>query len=197
MGGKKVKSVDKWKTKKWYNVTAPALFDSRMLCEAVASDPKKLINRIVRSSLMELGVSGASQTAMFTTLRFRVTDVNGSEARTKLLGHEIAPSFLKTFARRGKSLIHEVVDEKTKDGEEIRFKLIAVTGAGVSQNTRRNLRSLLVQETRKGIQEKAFDELVQDVIYGKFSSRLFGQLKTITKMRRVEVRKSERKEIFK
>ena len=197
MGGRKVKSVDKWKTKKWYTVTAPPLFDNKVICEVVAADPKKLIDRIVKSSLMELGVSGTSQTAMFTTLKFRITDVNGTEARTKLIGHEIAPSFIKTFARRGKSLIHDVVDEKTKDGEDIRLKLIAVTGAGVSENTRRNLRNMLIQETKKAVQEKPFDEVVQDVMFGRFSSKLFGQLKTITKMRRVEVRKSERKEIFK
>lgn len=134
---------------------------------------------------------------MFTTLRFRVTDVSGSEAQTKLLGHEIAPSFIKTFARRGKSLIHQVVDEKTKDGEDLRLKIIAVTGSNVSENTRRNLRTLLVEEARKGVSEKPYDEVIQDVIFGRFSSKLFSRLKQITKMRRVEVRKSERGEIFK
>ena len=133
---------------------------------------------------------------MFTTLRFRVNGVNGSEATTMLLGHEVSPSFIKTFARRGKSLIHQVVDEKTKDGVGLRLKVIAVTGSGVSENTRRNMRSILVEETRKGIKEKNFDEVITDVIHGRFSSKLFSKLKQITKMRRVEVRKSERAESF-
>ncbi len=197
MGGKRVKTVDKWKSKKWYNVLAPELFDKKQMCEVVAADPKKLANRVIRSSLMELGVSGTSQTGMFTTLKFRITDVNGTDAHTKLLGHEIAPSFIRTFARRGKSLIHQVVDEKTKDGVDIRLKLIAVTGSGVSQNTRRNLRELLVAETRAAVKEKQYNELIQDVFFGRFSSKLFNQLKTITKMRRVEVRKSEIMENFK
>ncbi len=152
---------------------------------------------MVKTSLYELGAGGSSQISMFTTLRFRVTDISGSEAQTKLLGHEIAPSFIKTFARRGKSLIHQVVDEKTKDGEDLRLKLIAVTGSNVSENTRRNLRALLVEEARKGVSEKPYDEVIQDVIFGRFSSKLFSRLKQITKMRRVEVRKSERGEIFK
>ena len=38
---------------------------------------------------------------------------------------------------------------------------------------------------------------MQDVLYGRFSSKLFNRLKTITKMRRIEVRKSERGEVFK
>lgn len=173
------------------------MFESKELCEVVAADEKKLIDRIVRSSLMDLGMGGASQMAMFTSLRFRIKDVNGSDANTILLGHEIAPSFIKTFARRGKSLIHQVVDEKTKDNEGLRLKIIAVTGSRVSENTKRNLRSILVEESKKAIAEKSFDDVIQDVIYGRFSSKIFTRLKTITKMRRVEVRKSERGEVFK
>jgi small subunit ribosomal protein S3Ae len=135
--------------------------------------------------------------AMFTTLRFRIKDINGNDAQTTFLGHEIASSFIKTFARRGKSLIHQVVDEKTKDNEDLRLKIVAVTGARVSRNTRRNLRNALVEETKKAITEKSFDEAIQDVIYGRVSSRIYGRLKQITKMRRVEVRKSERGEVFK
>ncbi|MFH0884313.1 MAG: hypothetical protein V1861_01225 [Candidatus Micrarchaeota archaeon] len=192
-----MKTVDKWKAKKWYSVKAPSMFEFKELCEVVASDDKRLPNRIVKASLMELGMGGASQMAMFTTLRFRIKDVNGNDANTMLLGHDIAPSFIRTFARRGKSLIHQVVDEKTKDNESLRLKIIAVTGARVSENTRRNLRNMLVDETHKSIAEKNFDEVIQDVIYGRFSSKIFSRLKTITKMRRVEVRKSERGEIFK
>ncbi len=197
MAGKKVKTVDKWKAKKWYSVKAPAMFEGKELCEVVASDDNRLVNRIVRNSLLELGMGGASQMAMFTTLKFRIKDVNGNDANTVLLGHEIAPSFIRTFARRGKSLIHQVVDEKTKDNESLRIKIIAVTGARVSQNTKRNIRNIIVEESKKGIAEKGFDEVIQDVIYGRFSSRIFGRLKQITKMRRVEVRKSERGEAFK
>ena len=142
-------------------------------------------------------MGSSSQMAMFTTLKFRIKEVNGNDANTSLLGHEISASFIRTFARRGKSLIHQVVDEKTKDNEDLRLKVIAVTGARVSQNTKRNLRSALVEECRKAVVEKNFDEIMGDVIYGRLSSKIFSRLKTITKMRRVEVRKSERGEIFK
>lgn len=189
--------MDKWKAKKWFSVKAPTAFESKELCEVVASDDTKLVNRIVRSSLLELGLGGASQIAMFTTLKFRIKDVTGTDAHTQLLGHEISTSFIRTFARRGKSLIHQVVDEKTKDNEDLRLKIIAVTGARVSQNTKRNLRSALVEEARKSVVDKNFDEVMQDVIYGRLSSKIFSRLKQITRMKRVEVRKSERGEIFK
>jgi len=197
MAGKKVKVVDKWKAKKWYSVKAPTVFESKELCEVVAGDEKTLANRVVRKSLFELGIAASSQMGMFTTLRFRINEVKGTDAYTILLGHEIAPSFIKTFARRGKSLIHQVIDDKTKDNESLRLKIIAVTGARVSQNTKRNLRSAINEETRKVITEANFDDVMQDVLYGRAASKLFNRLKQITKMRRVEIRKSERGEVFK
>jgi len=198
MAGKKVKVVDKWKAKKWYSVRAPPLFESKEICEVVAADEDRLVNRVVKASLMELGVGGsAPQMAMFTALRFRIKEVAGNDANTTLLGHEISPSFIRTFARRGRSLIHQVVDEKTKDNENLRLKVIAVTGARVSMNTKRNLRALIVEECKSAVVDKTFDEAIQDVIYGRVSSKIFNRLKQLTKMKRVEVRKSERGELFK
>ena len=163
----------------------------------VSSEEDNLKDRIIKRSLMELGMNQNSQMAMFTNMLFRVTEVKGNNAHTKLIGHEIAPSYIKTFARRDKSLIHEVVDVKTKDSENVRLKVIAVTGARVSENTRRNIRKALVEEIKKNSEALTFDELFQELLYGRFSSKLFTRLKQITQMRRVEVRKSERQEIFK
>jgi len=197
MAGKKTKVVDKWKSKKWYTVVAPSMFEGKEIAEVVASDDKYLVNRIIRKSLMELGANRSSQMAMFTNLSFRLSDVNGATANTKLIGHDISSSYIKTFARRGKSLIHQIVDGKTKDNEEIRLKIIAVTGARVSENTKRNIREALVEEALKGVAEGSFDEVMQDLLFGKFSSKIYNRLKQITRMRRVEVWKSERKENFK
>lgn len=191
-----MKVVDKWKKKKWYTVAAPAIFDKKEMGEVVAADEKLLQNRIISKSLAELGVSGASQVAMFTSLNFRIKDVKGTTAYTDLIGHQIASSYIKTFARRGKTLIHQVIDEKTKDGSGLRVKLIAVTGARVSENTRRNLRSALVEESKKAITEGKLEDVMQDIIYGRFSAKLYNRLKKITRMRRVEIRKSEIKEKF-
>ncbi len=195
-GKKKTKVVDKWKTKKWYNVMAPPVFEGKQLCEVVSSDEKNLVNRVIKRSLMDMGMQATSQMAMFTNLKFRIMDIKGNTANTIMIGHEISPAYLKTFARRGKSLIHQVIDIKTKDGHEVRIKIIAVTGSKVSENTRRNIRKIIVDETMKIAQELKYDELVQDLIYGRFSSKIYNKLKEITKMRRVEIRKSEKKETF-
>ena len=196
-GKKKTKVVDKWKSKKWYSVHAPPIFESREICEIVSSDDKNIVNRVIKRSIADMGLNvGSHQLSMFTHLNFRISDIKGMTANTALIGHEVSSTYIKTFARRGKSLIHEVIDIKTRDGVDVRIKIIAVTGAKVSENTRRNIRSAIVEETKKVASEMKFDDLMQDLIYGRFSSKIFNRLKQITKMRRVEVRKSEKKEVF-
>lgn len=195
MAVKKTKVTDKWKLKRWFTVLAPRIFDGREICEVITADEKSLQNRIVKVNLSEL-IGSSSQTAMFTTLNFRITDVEGSNARTKLIGYEITPSYIRTFARRGKDLIHIVVDGKTKDGMGVRVKVVTVTGAKASRNTRRNLRAAITDEIGKSIAGCGYDELMQDMIYGRLTSRLFNRLKQITAIKRIEIRKAELEEIF-
>ncbi|MDO8553534.1 MAG: hypothetical protein Q7S22_01900 [Candidatus Micrarchaeota archaeon] len=193
---KKGKVVDKWKLKKWYTVQAPQMFDNKEICEIVASDDKLLVNRLIKVSLMEL-LGSSSQTAMFTTLFFRVIDVKGNVANTKFISHQVAPSFIRTFARRGKTLLHCVIDAPTKDNESVRLKFIIVTAGKISENTKRSLRNALVEEVKKFSPEFNYDALMQEILYGRLVSKLFNRLKQITALRRIEIRKSERKETFK
>lgn len=197
MASKKTRVVDKWKSKKWYQVVAPPIFEGRQICEIVSSEDHLLANRIIRSSMMDMGVSPNTQTSMFTTLKFRIHETKGTTAYTKLIGHTVAPSYIRTFARRGKSLIHSVVDATTKDKEQVRIKVIAVTYARVSENTKRNLRTAIQEEVKTGTKTLNYSELMQDVLYGRFSTRLFNVLKKITMMRRAEIRMTERFEEFK
>lgn len=196
MADKKSKVVDKWKTKVWYSVLAPEMFEGKEIAEVVASDEKLLQNRIVKCSLMEMIGSG-SQNAMFTALSFRVHEVKGKNAHTKLIGHEISPSYIRTLARRGKTLIHIALPVKTKDDGAVNIKLVVVTGARVSANTKKNMLNTTRDEVLKAAADLSYDQLMQDVLYGRLASKIFNKLKQITYMKRVEVRKSEKKEEFK
>ncbi len=193
---KKTKVVDKWKLKKWYTVLAPTMFEQKELCEIAANEDKFLINRIIDIGLNEL-VDNASPATRFTTLSFRVHEVDGNKAKTTLIGHIVAPAYIKTFARRGKSLIHMVVDSKTKDEEEVRLKAIAITAGRISGTTMHNLRKAMKERIEKDVVTRDYEQLMQDIVYGRFVSALFNDLKAITSIRRVEIRKSEKKETFK
>ncbi len=189
------KIVDKWKLKKWYTVLAPPMFDNKEICEVVAAEDQMLTNRIVRISLMEL-MSTSSQTSMFTFLRFRISGVAGNTAQTTLIGHEVSASYIKTFARRGKTILHMVVDIKTKDDVGVRIKVVGVATGKISETTKRNLRNTIVDEIKKFGPTFKYDELMQEILYGRLVSKIFNHLKQITSMKRFEIRKTERHEAF-
>ncbi|MBI2079340.1 hypothetical protein HYT84_01125 [Candidatus Micrarchaeota archaeon] len=193
---KKTRVVDKWKGKSWYNVVTPAIFQAKEIAEIVSGDEKNLVNRIVKASLFEV-IGGSSQNAVFTMLKFRITDLKGKTANTKLIGYEILPTYLKTIIRRNRSLIQLSVPIVTKEDQKVYIKVICVTGSKVSQNTKKNLRNAVFEETKKGAEGAIYEQLMQDIIYGKFVSRLFNRLKQITPIKRVEIRKTELVELFK
>lgn len=191
--GKKV--VDKWKTKQWYNVVAPEIFERKVIAETVASEPERLINRIVPISLMDI-TGKMSQQDIYTTVKFRITEVKGENAYTKIIGHELAPSYLRTLTRKNRSVIHHVVPVETKDGKRVKVKIIAVTFSKVSANTKKNLRNALVKAILDNGRSMSYDEFMREVVYGNFANKLFSIANAINAMRRVEVRKTELEETF-
>ncbi len=181
--------VDKWKLKKWYTILAPDSFDKREIGETVASDPELITGRVLKIPLADL-TGQPTQTSMFTFVKFRVADVKGESAYTELIGHELSPTYLKTIVRRRKSVVNVVRDVKTKDGKIVRLKVLAVTGSRVTRNTKTNIHHAIVEEIEK-LKDMSFDQLMQEVIFGKISTKIFNRLKEITAMKRVDVKKTE------
>lgn len=192
---KKTKVIDKWKTKQWYTVLAPQIFENKEIAEIISSDEENLKNRIISLSLGEL-IGPSSQSAIFTLLKFRINEVKGKNAHTKLIGHEISSSYIRTLSRRGRSILNVVCDVKTKDDQVLRMKILAVSGTAVSQNTKKNIYRTIMDELKKISAKYKLDQLIQEVIFGKFASLLFNRIKQITPMKRVEIKKTELVEVL-
>ncbi|MEW6528985.1 MAG: hypothetical protein AB1391_03795 [Candidatus Micrarchaeota archaeon] len=192
---KKTKVVEKWKNKQWYKVFAPKIFDLREIDEIISNDEANLINRILSCTLAEI-TKQHSQSSIFTSLKFRIVEVKDKNAYTKFIGHEIASSYIKSLSKRNRSMINVVHNLKTKDDCILKVKVIAITENKVSQNTKKNIYNAIVEEFKKVSTDYVFDQFIQEVIFGKFASKIFNRLKQITPMRRVEVRKSELNETF-
>ncbi|MBN2478286.1 hypothetical protein JXB01_03285 [Candidatus Micrarchaeota archaeon] len=192
---KKKKVVDKWKLKKWYEIVAPKLFEGRPIGETVAADDSLLMNRIIEVSLRDLGTS-TSPEAAYTKVLFRISDVKGNHAYTNYIGHHIVPGYLKMLARRNRSVIDVVMDVKSKDGKEIRLKLVAVTGSKVSENTKRNIREAVRETVKAYTDETSLENIIIEGLQGKISGKVFNRLKEITYMKKVELKKSRLKEEF-
>lgn len=195
MPPKKGKVIDKWKTKSWYAVIAPEIFESKEIGQVVAQEDASLVNRVIKVSLGEV-IGSMSPIGSFTTLYFRITEAKGKNAVTKFIGHELAQGYLKTLVRRRRSIINQVDDVTTKDGVGMRIKTVIVTANKLSGAARTAVRSAISNEVKKVATESDFPLLAQEMIFGKFAGKLFAEAKKVAPIRRIEVRKTEVKEQF-
>jgi len=184
----KGKTVDKWKMKSWYTVYAPEMFEGREIGKIPALEDKDLTGRVIRVSIAEI-TGDLSQS--FASLIFRVASVKGKTAQTRLIGHELSKGYLKTLVRRGRSVISVVQDVVTKDGVSLRVKGVVFTARRTSSPVSRAIRAEAVSEITERSKEMAFSQMEQEIIFGKFPSRIFNRIKKIAPVKRVEIRKTE------
>ncbi|MFW6144486.1 MAG: 30S ribosomal protein S3ae, partial [Candidatus Natronoplasma sp.] len=76
--GRRVK--DKWKSKSWYRIVAPEIFDGAVVGETVASDPESLLGRVSEISLQDL-TGDFSRTHI--KVKLKVNGVRGGECKTR------------------------------------------------------------------------------------------------------------------
>ncbi len=189
----KARVVDKWKTKTWYVILAPDSFEGKEIAQVPADDDAKLLNRVVKVSLGDLT---GDMTQAYTNLAFRITEVKGKSASTKLIGHELSPSYLRSLVRRRRDIVNDVVDVTTKDGAQVRVKVSLYTARKVSTPARAAVRHAIRGEIVERAKEMDFATFMQEIIFGKFSGRIYKAVKRIIPVKRVEIRKSEVKEVF-
>lgn len=192
---KKTKVIDKWKAKSWYSIIAPENFESREIGQLVSSDEVNLLNRVVKIGLSEL-LGTFSQATAYTSVFFRVKEIKGKSAHTSFIGHELVPGYLRTLARRRRSIINQVDDVTTKDGVQLRLKSISISGLKISEQTRVDVRKAVSNAIKALAKETDSPVLIQEMVFGKLSAKLFNSIKKLGPMKRVEIRKSELKESF-
>lgn len=189
----KEKIVDTWKSKTWYTVLAPQIFESKEIAQIPATEDAHLINRIVKVSLAEL-TGDMSQS--YVNLHFRINEVKGKTAYTKLIGHEMSAGYLRTLVRRRRNVVNEVVDVESKDGVKLRMKISIFTARRVSSPVKTALRNATKDEVLLRVKDMDFQQLAQEIIFGKFSATLFNRVKKLCPVKRIEVRKTEISEKF-
>jgi small subunit ribosomal protein S3Ae len=187
------KASEKKKAKEWYAVLAPQEFDSKELGAVTTADEALLGNRIIKVSLMDL-TGKMSQANMYTTLNFRIKEVKGKSAYTELIGHQLAPSYIRTLVRRRRTVLHTVRDLPTQDDRTVRLKMISVTKDRISDTMRKNIRAAIEAELAEASGRYNYYELMNEVISGRLSTKVFNRLRQITPMNRVEFRKTELRE---
>jgi small subunit ribosomal protein S3Ae len=182
---------DKWRSKHWFKVRAPGLFQHVDLGETMASEPEQVIGRTLETTLQELS-GGADIGKAHIKLRFQIERVTGENtADARFIGHELTSDYIRRLARRKRSKIDLSMVVTTKDGVQIILKPVAVgeqrLQTRLRAELRHKLRSLLVEEA----QQRTAPEFVREMLGGDLGKLLAHGLKNLYPLKKIEIYSSE------
>ena len=182
------KGVDKWKLKRWFSVYAPAVFKDAVIGEIPGNDEASVLNRNMKVSL---DVVTQNPQNTYTNLFFKITEVDGDKAKTKLVRMEILFSYVRSMVRKYRSISTSVIDVKTKDNVSITIKPIAITAKRETHSRLIGMRKEMNQFIEAYSKENSADAIIEAVISGALQSEIQNKLKHIAQLNKVEIRKLE------
>jgi small subunit ribosomal protein S3Ae len=179
---------DRWKSKQWYKITAPAAFSNAVLAETLADEPEKLQARTVEATLHELT---GDMKQMHVKLFFQVKTVTDLNAQTEFVGHTMTSDYVRRLVRRGNSKIPLVLDLQTKDGSRIRVKPFAVTDRRCQTTQGQQIRRIMTDMLTESAEKNTLAGFLAEILVGDLNNRLFNAARKIHPVRRIEIAKSE------
>lgn len=182
------KVKDKWKAKEWYKLYAPRMFNQVELGETPSADPASLIGRNIEVTVHELT---GDFSKMHIKMRFSVSDVNGFEAHTAFIGHELTSDYVRRLTRRKRTKTDHVVDVRTKDNFVVRIKPMSITEQRIQAAQETAVRNILTETLNTMAADMSISDLVKAIISGDLSRDLSNAVKVIIPIKRIEIRKSE------
>ena len=151
----------KKKKKKWYTVLSSAEFNKQVIAETISSDPKSLIGRTIKFSLMNLTREIKHQNIKII---FSINSVNENNALTEIVGYELVPSFIKRITRTGREKIDNVNTYETKNNIKLVLKLLIMTKSKTKRSILSNLRHKSKEFLTAKIQKQDYSELITSLI---------------------------------
>ncbi len=180
--------IDKWKSKKWFNIYAPKILGGEVIGEMPANSEKDGIGRVIKVSLSWLTKNPSHS---FMTVGLRVKNIDGNSAQTELDYLEQTYSYTHSLVRRYNSAIYTVDMLKDKEGKEIALKLLVVTRNKTASPKKTAIRKSLSEFSKTYIASKSSDEFIKSVIDGSFQTDAIGRIKNIAPISKLEVKKIE------
>lgn len=182
------KIKDKWKGKVWYNLLAPEMFNRQLLGETIADEPSKLVGRVTEVTVQDLT---GDFSKMHIKLSFRVNQVQGQDALTQFVGHDMTSDYIRRLTRRKRTRTDLAIDVVTKDNWRVRVKPMAITDRRIQSSKQRAIRAIMGNTIRTIATKQTISEFVKGIISGDLAKTIAVACKPIQPISRVEVRKSE------
>ncbi|MDD7478302.1 MAG: 30S ribosomal protein S3ae [Methanomassiliicoccales archaeon] len=190
---KKVKSTsrkikDKWKAKEWYKIHAPRMFNEVEIGETPAIDVETIYGRTVDVTVQELTGDFSKQ---HIKMRFQITGVDGHDAKTSFIGHELTSDYVRRLTRRKKTKTDHVVDVETKDGYVLRIKTMSIADKRIQSSQEEGMRRCIADTLVAIGKENDLSNIIKLIISGEMGRNVAKACHVIIPIKRIEIRKSE------
>ncbi|MEK6902580.1 MAG: hypothetical protein AABX02_03265 [archaeon] len=183
---RKRKGVDKWKTKKWYTVLAPAVFQNSPMGQTPGEEAENVMGRTIYVSGREITGNIKKSQLM---VEFKVNSVQGLNAYTELAGIAVQPSAVRRLVRRRSSKVESSDNATCKDGTRVRIKSVALAANHISAPQRAEVRRILKNEMLKVAAGFEYEGLLNHFITGDPTTEMVVPIRKIAPMKRVDILK--------
>ena len=184
--GRKVK--DKWKAKEWYKIHAPRMFNEAEIGETPSADPEFVLGRTVEVTVQDLT---GDFSKMHIKLRFKVVSVDGSDAKTAFIGHDLTSDYVRRLTRRRKTKTDHVVDVVTADRFVLRIKTMSIADRRIQASQEDAMRGAIKDFLMQYAAQNKLADVVKAIISGDLAKDTAKACHIIIPIKRIEIRKSE------
>ena len=181
---KQVKKVQK--KKRWISIIAPKVFREIVIGESPVYDPKEMVGKKLKINLMTLIRDPKKQNINIT---FLINGVKGDSVVTEIHGYEMTHSSLKRMVKRRREKIDDSFVCKTKDDKIISIKPLIIPNGKINRSVATAIRNTARYNVAKILQTKVFDELISELMSGRFQVKLKEEIKKVYPPRVIEIRK--------
>ncbi len=183
---KKRKTQDLWKKKKWYRVLSSKTFDEKEIGSTVGEVDKKVIGRIILVPLYELTGNISQQ---FFKLKFRIEEIKGLTAYTKLIGFEISSDYIRRNVRRRRSMIRTISEVTFKDNRKGRITAYTFTHRKINSSQKQEIARIMKENINNDAKLKSLESFVKKCSNAELSKEILKKVKKICPIKRVEIGK--------
>jgi small subunit ribosomal protein S3Ae len=180
--------IKKSKTKQWFRVIAPEMFESTELAKTMAVDPESLVNRKVGLSVMELTNDYGK---FYMKFFFRIKRVEGDKAFSDFDGTEVMRDYIARMVIRRVRRIDTVQDLTTKDGIKITVKGLAVISKKINSNVAKTMRVKIKEMIKSEVESSTLEEVVGMILGDDLKRKVMSEVREIYPIRNFEVRKTQ------
>ncbi|MCL4375271.1 hypothetical protein M1394_00520 [Candidatus Marsarchaeota archaeon] len=182
------KSVEKWKSKNWFDVYAPKIFGDIVIGEIPAADEKKILGRRIKVSLSWITHKPEHS---FLVIGLKVNDSKGNVAHTTINYLEQTYSYVHSLVKRHGSVIYTIDNVRDKDNNNLVVKLILVSRGKITTTKKTAIRKEISSLLKELVAGMSKEDLITSIIENKLQNESRNKIKNIAFINKLEVKKIE------